>query len=185
MQNDHADPQAVWEVRLMATDIPAAKSAAETAARTRGWSRIGLALLVLLGLFYLFGAVNDLRTDLAARLPADHVGTFTAITGTSFAHLHATAPGVAGYLALLEKGYALHELTFGLLFLILVLIPFRYRRPCAWWAAWIPMIANLGYTFTFGWHDSTILTRSLVADIALPILLLAHIPAFFAHPHRQ
>jgi len=36
--------------------------------------------------------------------------------------------------------------------------------------------SNPGYTFTFGAHDQAILTRSLVADIALPALLLAHIP---------
>lgn len=46
------------------------------------------------------------------------------------------------------------------------------------------MIANLGYTFTFGVDDQAILTRSLVADIALPLLLLAHIPAFFSRPRR-
>ena len=41
------------------------------------------------------------------------------------------------------------------------------------------MIANLGYAVTFGAHDHTILARSLIADIALPVLLIAHIPAFF------
>jgi hypothetical protein len=46
------------------------------------------------------------------------------------------------------------------------------------------VIANLGYTFTFGVDDQAILTRSLVADIALPLLLLAHIPAFFSGPRR-
>jgi len=45
------------------------------------------------------------------------------------------------------------------------------------------MIANLGYTLTFGVHDHTILARSLIADIALPVLLIAHIPAFFG-PNR-
>jgi hypothetical protein len=39
------------------------------------------------------------------------------------------------------------------------------------------MIAYLGYTLTFGIHDSTILARSLIGVIALPILLLAQIPA--------
>jgi hypothetical protein len=38
-------------------------------------------------------------------------------------------------------------------------------------------------TFTFGVHDHTILARSLIADIALPVLLIAHIPAFFG-PNR-
>lgn len=82
-----------------------------------------------------------------------------------------------------ERGYALHELTFALLFIALITIPFRRRQCWAWWAAWLPMIANLGYTFTFGVHDHTILARSLVADIALPVLLIAHIPAFFG-PNR-
>ncbi len=44
------------------------------------------------------------------------------------------------------------------------------------------MIANLGYTFTFGIHDHAILTRSLIADIALPALPLAHIPALLPPP---
>ena len=39
------------------------------------------------------------------------------------------------------------------------------------------LIAYLGYTFTFGVHDSTVLTRSLIGVIALPILLLAQVPA--------
>jgi hypothetical protein len=45
------------------------------------------------------------------------------------------------------------------------------------------MIANLGYTLPFGVHDHAILARSLIADIALPLLLIAHIPAFFG-PNR-
>lgn len=40
------------------------------------------------------------------------------------------------------------------------------------------MIANLGYPFTFGVCDPAILARSLFADIALPVLLLAQLPAF-------
>jgi hypothetical protein len=39
------------------------------------------------------------------------------------------------------------------------------------------MIANLGYTFTIARHDSTIMSRSLIADIAVPILLLLCAPA--------
>jgi hypothetical protein len=42
-----------------------------------------------------------------------------------------------------------------------------------------PTIANLGYALTFGSHDPTVLYRSLIALIGLPVLLL-HIPAFFA-----
>ncbi len=148
-------------------------------ARTRGWSLCGLILLLLLGIFYIFGAVSDLAADANRGLPVDHQGTFTALAGTSFDHLQTTTGGVAGYVTVLERGYALHELTFALFFIVILVIPFRQRHPWAWWACWILMTANLGYTFTFGIHDPTIFSRSLIADVALVLLLLAHIPAFF------
>ncbi len=42
------------------------------------------------------------------------------------------------------------------------------------------MIANVGYTFTIAHHDSTVLSRSLIADIAVPVLLLLCAPAVFS-----
>jgi hypothetical protein len=42
------------------------------------------------------------------------------------------------------------------------------------------MLANLTYSLTFGRYDSTILARRLVADVALPVLLLAQLRVFFA-----
>lgn len=162
-----------------------AEKGRQPAARTRGWRLVGLALLLLLGVFYVFGATSDLVSDAGHGIPVDHDGTFTALAGTGFDQLTAAAPGTAAYITLLERGYALHELTFALLFLVLIAIPFRRRQRWAWWTAWLPMIANLGYTFTFGIHDPTILGRSLIADIALPVLLLVHIPAFFPSSGRH
>lgn len=153
--------------------------AQSTPRRPRGLAAAGLGLLVLLGLFYVYGAAADLAALGGGNLPADHRGTFTALAGRSFAQAKAADSGIASYITLAERGYALHELTFALLFLVLIVIPFRRRQRWAWWAAWLLMIANLGYTFTFGAHDHAILARSLIADIALPVLLLAHIPAFF------
>ena len=89
-------------------------------------------------------------------------------------------PGLARYITLLERGYALHELTFALLFVVIVAVPFRRGQRWAWWAAWIVMIADLGYTFTFGIRDHVILARSRAVDVALAVLLLAHVPVFFA-----
>jgi hypothetical protein len=41
------------------------------------------------------------------------------------------------------------------------------------------MVANLTYSFTFAHFSSSTLTYSLIAHIALPVLLLLHVPAFF------
>lgn len=144
----------------------------------RAGANIGLALLTILGLFYIYGASSDLISD-ARGLPTDHQHTFAALARQSFDQLRGGSPGTARYVTLLERGYALHELTFALLFLAIVWFPFRRRQQWGWWAAWLPMIANLGYTLTFGAHDATILARSLVATVGLPVILLAHIPAFF------
>jgi hypothetical protein len=153
--------------------------------RTRGLAMAGLALLLLLGLFYVFGAASDLASLAAGNLPADHQGTFTKLAGATFIQARSATPGVASYITVAERGYAIHELTFALLFIALIAIPFRRRQRWAWWAAWLPLIASLGYTFTFGVHDHAILARSLIADIALPLLLLAHIPAFFTGSRPQ
>jgi hypothetical protein len=142
-----------------------------------GWA--GLVLLVLLGLFTVFGVISDLSADVAGGIPTDHNGTFRALSNRSWEQTRAVAPGVTDYITVLERGYALHELTFALLFVVIVLVPFRRRERWAWWVLWVLLIADLGYTTTFGIHDPAVFTRSLIADIALPVLLLAHIPAFF------
>jgi len=74
--------------------------------RGRGWALAGLALLLLLGLFYVFGAISDLIADAGSGIPVDHRGTFTALTGSTFDHTKVTAPGTASYITTLERGYA-------------------------------------------------------------------------------
>ncbi len=129
--------------------------------------------MLLLGGFYVFGATNDLIADARTGLPADHTGTFTAVTGTRWSTAQPTAP----YITLLERGYALHELVFAILFLIVLAIPFRQGRRWAWFACWAPTIGNVGYALTFGTHDTAIGYRSLIALVALPVLLLTHLLA--------
>ncbi len=152
-----------------------------------GAALAGLVLLLALGLFYVFGAVSDLLADARVGLPVDHLGTYTALAGADFGQTRTVSPGVADYITLLERGYALHELTFAGLFLVIVAVPFRRRQRWAWWSLWLLLIANLGYTVTFGAHDPMIFTRSLIATLGLPVLLLAHLPAFYPRrrPHRH
>jgi hypothetical protein len=135
--------------------------------------------LLVLGGFYVFGATADLTADARTGIPADHAGTFASLAGASWPAAQHAAPGTTAYVTLLERGYAIHELVFAILFLIILSVPFRRRQRWAWWACWTLTIANVGYTLTFGTHDTTILYRSLVSLIGLPVLLLVHIPAFF------
>lgn len=139
--------------------------------RTASW--IGL---LLLGGFNVFAAAADLAADTGTGLASDHTGTFAAVAGRGWASFRAAQPGAAHYVTLLERGYALHELVFAILFLVIVAIPLRARRRWAWWACWSVQIAYLGYAVSFGSHDSTILARSLIGVIALPVLLLAQLP---------
>lgn len=80
------------------------------------------------------------------------------------------------YVMLLERGYALHELTFGLLDLVVILGPLRRGARWAWWAAWIPMVSCVGYAATFGWQDPTLRTRAFAVPVVLAVALLALFP---------
>jgi hypothetical protein len=139
-------------------------------------------LLLVLGAFLLSAAVSDLAADARIGLPADHTSTFAHVAGVPWDRATHASPGLTQYITLLEVAYAVHELVFALLFLVIVAIPYRRGLRWAWWACWVPMLANLTYSLTFGRHDSTLLARSLIADIGLPLLLLIHLPAFFGRP---
>lgn len=142
-------------------------------------ARVGLVawvLLLLLALFPVLAAVADLASDFGTGLPADHQTTFETLAVQQWPSLQSSAPGLASYITLLETGYAIHELVFGILFLVIVAIPLRQGHWWAWWLAWAVLVADLGYTLTFGQHDATVFSRALIADIALPVLLLALLP---------
>lgn len=136
-------------------------------------------LLLVLGAFFLFASFSDLVADARTGLPSDHLEAFHAITGMTWAAAQQSSPGITKYVTQLEVTYAVHELVFGLLFLIIVAIPFRRRARWAWWACWVPMLASLTYTFAIAHYSTTTQVYSLIADIFLPLLLLLHIPAFF------
>jgi hypothetical protein len=142
-------------------------------------------LLLLLGAFFLFAALSDLAADARVGLPSDHLEACHAVAGMAWTSAKLSSPGITQYITLLEMAYALHELVFGLLFLIIVAIPFRQRARWAWWACWIPMLANLTYSFTFARYSTTTLAYSLIGDVALPVLLLIHVPAFFGRSTQR
>jgi hypothetical protein len=141
--------------------------------------RVGWIGLTLVAALLMFAVVSDLAADRRSGLPADHAGAFAALAGRTFGQVQQATPGVARYVTTLEVGYALHELTFAVLFAVIVLIPLRRRQRWAWWACWAVMIANVGYSATIGRHDATILARSLIGVIAVPVLLVVCAPAVF------
>jgi hypothetical protein len=102
----------------MARDVPS----------TRTFPRyltVAWALLLLLGAFFLFAALSDLAADARTGLPADHMGAFRSIAGLTWDAAKRSSPGITQYVTLLEYAYAVHELVFGILFLVIVAIPFR------------------------------------------------------------
>lgn len=136
-------------------------------------------LLLLLGAFFVFASLSDLVADARTGLPSDHLEAFHMIAGITWTSAQHSSPMITQFITLLEVTYAVHELVFGLLFLLIVAIPFRQRARWAWWACWVPVLANLTYTFTIAHYSTTTLGYSLIADVALPVLLLLHVPAFF------
>ncbi|HLZ60749.1 MAG TPA: hypothetical protein VKR06_27695 [Ktedonosporobacter sp.] len=150
-----------------------------------GYLLLAWILLLLLGAFFLFASVSDLAADGRSGLPSDHLEVFHAIAGVTWASAKLSSPKITQYVTLLEITYAVHELVFGLLFLIIVVIPFRQRARWAWWACFVPMLANLTYTFAIAHYSTTTLVYSLIADVALPVLLLLHVPAFFGKSTRR
>ena len=150
-----------------------------------GYLRVAWIVLLLLGAFFLFASLSDLAADAKSGLPSDHLEAFQRLAGISWTHAKLSSPRITQYITTLEIAYAVHEMVFGILFLIIVVIPFRRRARWAWWACWVPMLANLTYTFTLAHYSTTTLVYSLIADVALPMLLLLHAPAFFraSTPH--
>jgi hypothetical protein len=150
-----------------------------TVPKQPGYLLVAWILLLLLGSFFLFASISDLAADTRTGLPSDHLEAFHSITGLTWSSAQLSAPQITRYVTLLEVTYAVHEMVFGLLFLLILVIPFRRRARWAWWACWVPMLANLAYTFAIAHYSTTTLMYSLIADIALPVLLLVYIPAFF------
>jgi hypothetical protein len=123
------------EAEEMARREPANRvSQNRTSPKQPGYLLVAWILLLVLGAFFLFAAVSDLVADARTGLPSDHLETFHNIAGVTWTSAKLSSPKITQYVTLLEVTYAVHELVFGLLFLIIVAIPFRRRAYWAWWA---------------------------------------------------
>jgi hypothetical protein len=140
--------------------------------------KIAWIVLLVISAFLVLAPLLDIISDRSSGLPADHHAAFAKLTGRSWDTAKAGAPELTRYVTQLEYGYALHELTFALLFLAIVVIPFRRREAWAWWACWAVMIANIGYAVTIAHYDPTLFRRSLIGIIALPLVLAVFAPSF-------
>ena len=143
----------------------------------RPFYRVTWLLLLILALFTVLFPVLDLVGTARTGLPSDHTAAYRALAGHGFPGLQPAGP--ARYIRQLEYGYALHELTFALFFLVLVAIPVRTGQRWAWLACWLILIATVGYTLTFARYSGKTLTYSLIPDVAIPVLLLAQAPRFW------
>lgn len=146
------------------------------------WLRGTWLLLVAIALLTALLPSLDFAGIIREGIPSDHLAAYEALAGQAFSSLQGQGP--ARYIRQLESAYALHELTFALLFLVILLVPFRKGQFWAWWACWIPLIGYVGYTVTFARFGSATFAYSLVPDIAVPLMLLAQLPRFRAGSSR-
>ena len=152
---------------------------APATARTPLYLTVAWVLLLLLGAFFIFAPLSDLAADFGVGMPTDHMGTFQALAGQPWSAAKSASVGITNYINALEIAYAVHELVFGILFILVLVFPFRKRARWAWWACWAPLLADIAYMLSFGIHDPTIFARSLIGSFALPVLLAVSAPAFF------
>jgi hypothetical protein len=137
----------------------------------RAW--IGLAGL---GVLTILLSLLDLAGDLSVGLPSDHRAAFLSLAGSVWT-THASGPGA--YVTVLEEGYAIHELAFGLLLLLVAAIPLRLGRRWAWVACWTLPLAIVGYATLIGSHDATILRYAVAELVVFLVFILAAVPAVF------
>ena len=84
-------------------------------------------LLLLLGALFFLASIFDLLADIRTGLPSDHLEAFRELTGLTWSSAQQTAPQIVRYVTTLEITYAVHEMVFALLFLLIVIFPFRRR----------------------------------------------------------
>jgi hypothetical protein len=122
--------------------------------------RVTWLLLLIVALFTVLFPLLDIVGTARGGLPSDHTAAYRALAGHNFPGIRPTGP--TRYIRQLEYGYALHELTFALFFLVIVAIPVRAGQRWAWLACWLILISAIGYTLTFAHYSSKTLAYSLV-----------------------
>jgi hypothetical protein len=118
-------------------------------------------LLLCIGAFLALGSIYDLLTAARGQLPSDHVASFTAVTGSSWQDA-STAP----YITRVEADYAIYELLFAAIFLVVAAIPLRRRERWAWWTCWLILVPELAFAIVFGANAPT----NVMLGIALAII---------------
>ena len=137
---------------------------------------VALAIVLLGGAFLAIGAVFDLATDAAGKLPADHASTFKAVTSLTWQQATAVAHPVTPYVTRAEAGYAAYELLFGALLFVVAAIPLRRGERWAWWCCWVLVLAFAAFATLFGVHNTADMGAAIVAGLLVALALIALLP---------
>lgn len=144
-----------------------------------------LAIVLAGGAFLVIGAIFDLATDAAGKLPGDHTATFKAVTGTSWQQAASVVHPVIPYVTRAEAGYAAFELLFGALFLVVAAIPLRRGERWAWWSSWLLILAFAAFAALFGAGDSANLTTAAVVGVIVAFALIVIRPRPYTPSSRS
>jgi hypothetical protein len=144
--------------------------------RTAPIRSLALSVVGMGGAFLAIGAGFDLVTDAAGKLPSDHSATFQAVTGITWSEAVSVAHPLTPYVARAEGGYAAFELLFGILVLIVAVIPLRTGERWAWWTCWVLLLAFAAFGTLFGLDNSANRLAALAAGVLVAVALVALAP---------
>lgn len=142
-------------------------------------ARVAWAVVMAVGAFLALGSLYDLVSAARRQLPSDHVATFIALTGISWQDAAAADKPTAPYIGLMEVDYAIYELLFATLFLVVAAIPLRRGERWAWWCCWLIVAPELTFAALFGAHDATNML------VAIGVVFMAAMALLVVRPARE
>ena len=131
-----------------------------------------LAIVMVAAGFLAIGGVFDLVVDAGGKLPSDHTSTFNAVTGVTWQQAAAAPHPVTPYVTRAEAGYGAYELLFGVLLLVIAVVPLRRGESWAWWCCWLLVLAFATFASLFGVRDAGNLSAAVAAAVLVASALI-------------
>jgi hypothetical protein len=129
-------------------------------------------VLLAAGAFFAIGGAFDVLADSRGNLPSDHTGTFQAVAHMSWQHARLVSHPITRYITRAEAAYSAFQVLFGVMLLVLVVIPLRRGERWAWSCCWLLIPGFAAFGVVYGQHDSGNLWAAVVAAVIAAAALI-------------